>query len=115
MDGDGYVTIVGRQSDMIIRGGLNIAPREIEEAIETMHGIETAVIVGLPHERLGEIACACVVAEHDTAPTLNAICDHLKALGFAAYKLPERLELLSELPSTTSGKIQRHILREMFS
>ena len=61
MDDDGYVTIVGRQSDMIIRGGLNIAPREIEEAIERLESVSAAVIVGLPHDRLGEYGCACVV------------------------------------------------------
>lgn len=115
MDADGYVTIVGRQSDIIIRGGLNIAPREIEEEIERLEDINTAVIVGLPHERLGEHCCVCVLPEQGMTPTLEQICTHLKARGFAAYKLPERLELLDELPTTASGKIQRHRLVAAFS
>lgn len=115
MDDDGYVTIVGRQSDMIIRGGLNIAPREIEEAIERLESVSAAVIVGLPHDRLGEYGCACVVPEPGARPTLDDICDHLRTLGFAAFKLPERIELLDDLPSTASGKIQRHELVAKFS
>ena len=115
MDADGYVTIIGRQSDIIIRAGLNIAPREIEEEIEHLDSVETAVIVGLPHARLGEHCCVCVVPRCGAQPTLEQICSHLKTAGFAAYKLPERLELLAELPTTASGKIQRHKLVARFS
>ena len=115
MDEDGYVTIIGRQSDIIIRGGLNIAPREIEETIEQLEGVSKIVIIGLPHRRLGEYACACVVASETGAPSLKAICAHLKANGYAAYKLPERLEVLDELPATASGKIQRHKLVAAFA
>ena len=116
MDADGYVTIVGRQSDLIIRGGLNIAPREIEEEIERLNDVATVVIVGLPHPRLGEQCCACVVpaTRAGPRPTLEQIREHLKAAGFAAYKWPERLELLDELPATASGKIQRHRLIAAF-
>ena len=115
MDADGYVTIIGRQSDIIIRGGLNIAPREIEEEIERLEDVAKVVVVGLPHQRLGEYCCACVVPENSAKPTLEKICTHLKTAGFAAYKLPERLELLDELPSTASGKIQRHRLVAVFT
>ena len=114
MDEDGYITIVGRQSDMIIRGGLNIAPREIEETIEALDSVSEAVVVGLPHDRLGEYCCACIVPEKGTVPTLEAVCDHLTSQGFAAYRLPERVEILDVLPSTASGKIQRHKLVERF-
>ena len=115
MDADGYVTIIGRQSDIIIRGGLNIAPREIEEEIERLDEVAKVVVVGLPHERLGEYCCACVVPENGAKPTLEQICAGLKSAGFAAYKLPERLELLDELPATASGKIQRHLLVAAFT
>ena len=104
MDADGYVTIVGRQSEIIIRGGLNIAPREIEEEIMRLEGVTSAVIIGLPHARLGEYCCACVVPEDGCRPALEEICSHLTTAGFAAYKLPQRLELLGEFPTTASGK-----------
>ena len=115
MDDDGYVTIVGRQSEIIIRGGLNISPREIEEEIMRMQGVAAAVVIGLPHERLGEFCCACVVPEDSCQPVLEEICAHLTAAGFAAYKLPQRLELLDEFPTTASGKIQRHRLVAAFT
>ena len=115
MDGDGHITIIGRISDIIIRGGLNIMPREIEEAIRQMKGIEDIVIVGLPHPRLGEYCCACVVSSAKEPPTLDEICDHLTKVGFAKFKLPQRLEIMQSLPTTASGKIQRHLLVEALS
>ena len=113
MDADGYVTIVGRKSEIIIRGGMNITPREVEEVIEPIPGIAAVTVVGLPHERLGEYCCACVIAEPDANPQLEQICDELKNIGVATYKLPERLEIVDSFPTTASGKIQRHKLVEM--
>ncbi|MBT5414962.1 MAG: AMP-binding protein [Rhodospirillaceae bacterium] len=110
MDEDGYVMIVGRKSEIIIRGGMNITPREIEEEIARMEGVSAVAVVGLPDARLGEICCACVVAEDSATVTLETIVDRLRATGMATYKLPQRLEFVSELPRTASGKIQRHIL-----
>jgi acyl-CoA synthetase (AMP-forming)/AMP-acid ligase II len=115
MDDDGYVTIVGRKSEIIIRGGMNITPREVEEAIEPISGVAAVTVIGLPHERLGEYCCACVIAEPGSKPELEQICSELKKFGVATYKLPERLEIVDSFPTTASGKIQRHKLVEMFN
>ncbi len=107
MDTDGYVTIVGRRSEIIIRGGANITPREVEDEITKLPGVAEVAVIGLPDTRLGEICCACVVADGRTTVTLEAIVAALKAGGMAAYKLPERLELMPALPRNASGKVVR--------
>jgi acyl-CoA synthetase (AMP-forming)/AMP-acid ligase II len=99
LDDEGYLTVVGRKKEIIIRGGLNIAPREIEDLLVGFAEVERAAVVGLPDERLGERMCACVVA---------TTVERLRAAGLATYKLPERLEVLDALPATASGKIQKH-------
>jgi acyl-CoA synthetase (AMP-forming)/AMP-acid ligase II len=108
MDADGYVTVVGRKKEIIIRGGLNIAPREIEELLLTFPEVERAAVIGLPDERLGERMCACVVLRAGTSVDFPTMIERLKATGLATYKLPERLEVLDALPATASGKIQKH-------
>ena len=113
MDEDGYITIVGRKSEIIIRGGLNITPREVEEAIIPIKGVSAVAIVGLPHNRLGEQCCACIIPEEGVEITLDNICDELRSQGVSAYKLPERLEIFEEFPMTASGKVQRHNLAKI--
>jgi acyl-CoA synthetase (AMP-forming)/AMP-acid ligase II len=108
IDGDGYLTVVGRKKEIIIRGGLNIAPREIEELLVSFPEVDRAAVVGLPDERLGERMCACVVLRAATTLDLQTTVDRLRAAGLATYKLPERLEILDALPSTASGKVQKH-------
>lgn len=110
LDDSGYLRVVGRMKEIIIRGGMNIAPREVEELILRLPGVVGAVVVGVPDERLGEIGCACVVLAPDTTLTLRGLVDALRATGLAAYKLPEQLAIVSELPSTPSGKVQKHRL-----
>ena len=110
MDEDGYITIVGRKSEIIIRGGLNITPREIEEAAKSIKGVGEIAVVGLPHARLGEQCCACIIPEEGAELSLEMICAALKKNGMASYKLPERLELFEEFPMTASGKVQRRKL-----
>jgi non-ribosomal peptide synthetase component E (peptide arylation enzyme) len=114
MADDGYVTVVGRKKEIIIRGGLNIAPREIEEMLADFPEIQRAAVIGLPDERLGERMCACVVLRHDRVLDLKTVVDRLKQQGLATYKLPERLEILDSLPATASGKIQKHELVRIF-
>jgi non-ribosomal peptide synthetase component E (peptide arylation enzyme) len=116
MDDDGYLTVVGRKKEIIIRGGLNIAPREIEELLVAFPEVERAAVVGLPDERLGERSCACVVLHPGATLELQVVVARLRQTGLAAYKLPERLELLDELPTTASGKVQKHeIVRRLVS
>ena len=107
MDEDGYLTVVGRKKEIIIRGGLNITPREIEDLLLDFPEVDRAAVVGLPHERLGERVCACVVLAPRTALDFETMVGRLRAIGLATYKLPERLEVLDSLPVTASGKVQK--------
>jgi acyl-CoA synthetase (AMP-forming)/AMP-acid ligase II len=112
MDRDGYVRVTGRLKDIIIRGGMNISAREVEDHLVRHPAIADVAVVGMPDERLGEKVCAYVVlAEPSAALTLNDITDYLRAEKVATQKLPERLEIVSALPMTASGKVQKHILR----
>jgi non-ribosomal peptide synthetase component E (peptide arylation enzyme) len=108
--GDGYVTVVARKKEIIIRGGLNIAPREIEDLLGGFAEVERAAVVGLPDDRLGERMCACVVLRPGSSLTFDDMVARLRDAGLATYKLPERLEVLDALPATASGKIQKHEL-----
>lgn len=110
LDHEGYLTIVGRRKEIIIRGGLNVAPRELEELIGELPQVSAVAVVPLPHARLGEIGCACVVLAAGAALTLDEVLVHLNVRGVARYKHPERLEILDKLPTTPTGKIQKHEL-----
>ncbi|MCS0605642.1 AMP-binding protein [Streptomyces sp. LP11] len=111
---DGYVEIVGRIKDMIIRGGENIYPREIEEFLYGHPKIRDVQVVGVPHERYGEEVLACVipldVADPLTLEELRAYC----AGRLAHYKVPSRLTLLDAFPMTVSGKVRKIELREKY-
>jgi non-ribosomal peptide synthetase component E (peptide arylation enzyme) len=110
LDADGNVTVVGRKKELIIRGGMNITPRELEDLVGGFDEVRTAAVIGTPDERLGEIVCACVVLEPDTTLDLDTVVARLRVAGVATYKLPQRLEVLTELPTTASGKIQKHVI-----
>ncbi|MEW2448089.1 AMP-binding protein [Streptomyces parvulus] len=111
---DGYVEIVGRIKDMIIRGGENIYPREVEEFLYGHPKIADVQVVGVPHERYGEEVLACVVprdpADPLTLEDLRAYCDG----RLAHYKVPSRLQLLDSFPMTVSGKVRKVELRERY-
>jgi fatty-acyl-CoA synthase len=112
---DGYVEIVGRIKDMIIRGGENIYPREIEEFLYAHPKIQDVQVVGVPHDHYGEEVLACVIArDPGTPPTLEelrAFCEG----RLAHYKIPSRLQLLDSFPMTVSGKVRKVELRERFA
>ncbi|MEU0588909.1 AMP-binding protein [Streptomyces sp. NPDC006132] len=111
---DGYVEIVGRIKDMIIRGGENIYPREIEEFLYTHPKIQDVQVVGVPHDHYGEEVLACVIARDPAAPPtleeLRAFCEG----RLAHYKIPSRLQILDSFPMTVSGKVRKVELRERF-
>lgn len=115
IDEDGYLSVVGRKKEILIRGGLNIAPREIEDLLVSFPEVERAAVVGLPDPRLGERMCACIVlAVGATPPSLDEVVCRLKDMGLATFKLPERLEIVGDLPTTASGKVQKHeIIRRL--
>ena len=107
LDDDGYLRIVGRKKEIIIRGGLNIAPREIEDLVIEHPAVAETAVVGLPHPRLGEMTCACVVLREGAALELDELTGFLREHGMATYKLPQRLVALDALPRTPSGKVKK--------
>ncbi|MBI4589871.1 MAG: AMP-binding protein [Candidatus Rokubacteria bacterium] len=111
LDERGYLRIVGRKKDMIIRGGANIYPREIEEVLFEHPKILEVAVIGIPDPYVGEKACACIVPKPGESISFEEIAGFLRG-KIATYKLPERVEVLSELPHTPTGKIQKSILRE---
>lgn len=107
MDGDGYLRIVGRKKEMILRGGVNISPLEIEELLNEHPDIHEAVVVAMPHDDLLEQVCAFVVSRDNRPMTLREVNDFLVDKGVAKYKLPERLEQRTEIPRTNVQKIDK--------
>ncbi|WP_228431128.1 AMP-binding protein [Baekduia soli] len=111
IDADGYLTIHGRQKDIIIRGGENLSAKEIEDNVFEHEAVQEVSIVAMPDPVMGERACAFVVAAPGAALTLPDLVAHLEARRIARQKFPERLELVPELPRTATGKIQKFELR----
>lgn len=114
IDSDGYVRFVGRSKDIVIRGGENIPVVAVESLLFGHPKVRDVAIVGVPDVRLGQRACAVVVAAPGEPPTLPELCDALLHQGLSIRYLPERLELVEELPKTPSGKIRKIELRERF-
>ncbi|MCW2546094.1 MAG: hypothetical protein JWN96_554 [Mycobacterium sp.] len=110
LDAEGYVTIVGRKKEIIIRGGVNIAPREIEDMLSEFAEVRQVAVLGIPDERLGERSCACLVLTPGSVLTFETMLERLRAAGLATYKLPERMLVVDALPVTPSGKVRKHEL-----
>jgi len=108
---DGAIRIAGRIKDIIVRGGQNISVREVEDYLAAHPAIHSVAVVGVPHARLGETACAVVVTRAGRSVTLAELTDFLLAKGVARFKLPERLEIWPSLPANPSGKIQKFLIR----
>ena len=115
IDNDGYVRITGRFKDLIVRGGVNIAPAEIEQILFTHPAITNAAVVGMPDPRLGERVCAFVTTTGPDLPDLEDITDWMNKNGISKQKWPERLEVVKNLPMTSSKKIQKFRLRQMIT
>ncbi len=111
LDQDGYVCFLGRTKDTINRGGLKFHASEIEEALQMHPKIHRAAVVSVPDARLGERACAYVTVRDEESFQLEDMKAFLLEKGFAIYKVPEYLEIRSELPTTPSGKISKGPLR----
>ncbi len=112
LDEDGYIRISGRSKDIIIRGGENVPVVEVEELLYRHPGIVDAQVVGMPDDRLGERGCAIVTVKPGANLTFEAMVDYLLEARLAKQYLPERLEVIAEMPRTPSGKIQKYKLRE---
>ena len=114
IDEDGYVWIVGRGKDLIITGGLNVYPREVEAAVDALPGVVESAIIGLPHADFGEAVTAVVVVEGPEAFTEADALTALKA-RLAGFKTPKRVLVVSELPRNAMGKVQKAALRQQFA
>jgi malonyl-CoA/methylmalonyl-CoA synthetase len=115
IDERGYLWIVGRAKDLVISGGYNVYPREVEEAIDAIAGVEEAAVIGLPHADFGEGVTAVVVA-----PRRPAALDEAAVLAdlrtrLAAYKIPKRVLFVEELPRNAMGKVQKSELRRRYA
>ena len=111
---DGYLTIVGRSKDLIISGGYNVYPKEIELVLDEMPGVLESAVVGVPHPDFGEAVTAVIVPSHDVkAPTEQEVIKLLKG-RLANFKVPKRVHLVEELPRNAMGKVQKNMLRQRF-
>ncbi|OSZ65896.1 malonyl-CoA synthase [Hydrogenophaga sp. IBVHS2] len=111
VDERGYVTIVGRSKDLIISGGYNVYPAEVESELNQMPGVAESAVVGVPHPDFGEVGVAVVIARPGTEPDPQALINALKA-RLANYKIPKRCFVVPELPRNTMGKVQKNLLRD---
>jgi len=111
LDGAGYVRIVGRKKDLIIRGGFNIYPREVEEHFYQLDDLLEIAIVGLPDTVLGEVTCAAVILKEDSKRTEADLLAFIRE-KVAEYKVPDMVAFVSQLPMTASGKINKKQLQE---
>lgn len=112
MTADGYVRVTGRTKDIVIRGGMNISARELEDHLIDHPAIDDVAIVGMPDERLGEKVCAYIIVTSGAAvPRLDHIVDFLREREVATPKLPQRLEIVTDFPVTATGKVKKHELR----
>ncbi len=113
-DAEGYLSIVGRSKDLIISGGYNVYPKEIESIIDDLDGVQESAVVGLPHPDFGEAVTAIVVPRKGRELSEQAVISALK-LKIANFKVPKRVHFVDELPRNTMGKVQKNVLRERFA
>lgn len=112
VDEEGYYKITGRYKDMIIRGGENIYPREIEEFLYTHPAVKDVQVVGVPDEKYGEEVLACVIRDPQTDVTEEQLMEFVRQ-GLARHKIPRYIRFVESFPMTASGKIQKFALREL--
>ncbi len=106
---DGYVTIVGRAKDLVISGGLNVYPKEVEEALDALPGVIESAVFGAPHPDLGEAVVAVLTVSADPGDVTAALRDRL-----AGFKLPRHVAVIDGLPRNGMGKVQKNLLRDRF-
>ena len=113
IDDKGYVHILGRGKDLVISGGFNVYPKEIESEIDAMPGVVESAVIGVPHADFGEGVTAVVVCHPDADVSEAGV---LKALDgrLAKFKMPKRVFVVNELPRNTMGKVQKNVLREQY-
>jgi malonyl-CoA/methylmalonyl-CoA synthetase len=113
-DDDGYLALVGRAKDLVISGGLNVYPKEVEEALDALGGVLESAVIGVPDADFGEAVVAVVVAE----PGAVLDPEHVRQAArrrLAAFKVPKRVEVVDALPRNAMGKVEKAALRRRFS
>jgi cyclohexanecarboxylate-CoA ligase len=115
MDADNYIKITGRIKDLIIRGGVNISPVEIESALFAHPKVSNAAVVGMPDTRLGERICAFIIPVGGASLDVAEVQKWMAQSGLAKQKWPERIETVDAFPMTSSGKVQKFNLRELLT
>jgi malonyl-CoA/methylmalonyl-CoA synthetase len=113
-DSEGYLSIVGRAKDLIITGGYNVYPKEIELVLDTLPGVSESAVIGLPHPDFGEAVTAVVVPRPGVQLDESAIIAKLKH-ELANYKVPKRVIVLADLPRNAMGKVQKNVLRQTYA
>jgi fatty-acyl-CoA synthase len=111
IDAEGYANIVGRVKDMLIRGGENVYPREIEEFLFRHPKVQDVQVFGVPDPKFGEVVCAWIRVRDGHAATAEEIIEHCRA-QIAHYKVPRHVRFVSEFPMTVTGKAQKFVMRE---
>ncbi|BAE85580.1 AMP-binding protein [Desulfitobacterium hafniense] len=112
VDEDGYYQIVGRKKDMIIRGGENIAPREIEDVITTLPGVKDAQVIGVPDEKYGEEIMAYITLVEGAKLSSEDVQNYVRN-NLSSFKVPRYIHFIDQMPMTASGKVQKYVLRMM--
>ena len=113
VDERGYVHIVGRSKDLIISGGYNVYPAEIEGYINEMPGVAESALVGVPHPDFGEVGIAVIIAKPGATVSADEVISNLKS-SLANFKIPKKCFVLEELPRNTMGKVQKNVLRDQY-
>jgi malonyl-CoA/methylmalonyl-CoA synthetase len=111
--GTGYLRLVGRAKDLVITGGLNVYPKEVEEKLDALPGVAESAVIGVPDEDFGEAVTAVVVARAGHALRESDIITALKS-EIAGFKVPKRVHFVDNLPRNAMGKVQKNVLRERF-
>jgi malonyl-CoA/methylmalonyl-CoA synthetase len=109
-DADGYLSIVGRSKDLVITGGLNVYPAEVESALDDLPGIAASAVIGVPHPDFGEAVVALVIPRPGATLAEDTIRDALRT-RLAAFKLPKRVIIVDDFPRNAMGKVQKNLLR----
>jgi malonyl-CoA/methylmalonyl-CoA synthetase len=113
-DADGYLNLVGRSKDLIITGGYNVYPKEIEMLIDDLPGVDETAVIGVPHPDFGEAVTAVVVAKPNTTLDAQTLLSMIKG-KIANYKVPKKIFVVESLPRNAMGKVQKNILRDTYT
>ena len=114
LDERGVLTIVGRSKDLIITGGYNVYPAEVEALLNELPGVAESAVVGVPHPDFGEGVVAAIVPRNGETPDCDALIASMKA-RIAPFKVPKRVFVMDELPRNAMGKVQKNRLREQLA